>query len=52
MTSFLGSNKGLVDFDQKSLAGKPVPGTRWELEAHARPTVAAASIAFNPIFWK
>ncbi|PVH83098.1 phospholipid methyltransferas-like protein [Cadophora sp. DSE1049] len=33
MTSFVGQNKGLVDFDQKSLA------------------VAAASIAFNPIFW-
>ncbi|KAK6595071.1 methylene-fatty-acyl-phospholipid synthase [Botrytis cinerea] len=33
MTSFLGNNKGLVDFDQKSL------------------TIAAASIAFNPIFW-
>ncbi|EPE32373.1 hypothetical protein GLAREA_07506 [Glarea lozoyensis ATCC 20868] len=33
MTSFLGNNKGLVDFDQKSLA------------------IAAASIAFNPIFW-
>merc|ERR1711977_99099 len=33
MTSFVGHNKGLIDFDQKSLA------------------VAAASIAFNPIFW-
>jgi len=32
MTTFLGS-KGLVDFDQRSLA------------------IAAASIAFNPIFW-
>ncbi|TGO27565.1 hypothetical protein BPAE_0040g00460 [Botrytis paeoniae] len=36
MTSFLGNNKGLVDFDQKSLATL---------------LVAAASIAFNPIFW-
>ncbi|TVY27343.1 Phosphatidyl-N-methylethanolamine N-methyltransferase [Lachnellula hyalina] len=33
MTSFLGNNTPLVDFDQKSLA------------------IAAASIAFNPIFW-
>jgi len=33
MTSFLGQNRGLVDFDQKSLA------------------IAAAAIAFNPIFW-
>jgi len=33
MTSFLGSNKTLIDFDQTSLA------------------VAAAAIAFNPIFW-
>lgn len=33
MTTFLGDYKGLVDFDQKSLA------------------IAAASIAFNPIFW-
>ncbi|CAG8950643.1 hypothetical protein HYFRA_00002852 [Hymenoscyphus fraxineus] len=33
MTSFVGSNKGLVDFDQRSLA------------------IAAAAIAFNPIFW-
>ncbi|KAL3420762.1 methylene-fatty-acyl-phospholipid synthase [Phlyctema vagabunda] len=33
MSNFLGLSKGLVDFDQKSLA------------------IAAASIAFNPIFW-
>jgi methylene-fatty-acyl-phospholipid synthase len=33
MSSFTGQSKGLIDFDQKSLA------------------VAAASIAFNPIFW-
>jgi len=33
MTSFVGDLKGLIDFDQKSLA------------------IAAASIAFNPIFW-
>ncbi|EDO00547.1 hypothetical protein SS1G_14417 [Sclerotinia sclerotiorum 1980 UF-70] len=33
MSSFLDNNRGLVDFDQKSLA------------------IAAASIAFNPIFW-
>ncbi|RDL42016.1 Phospholipid methyltransferas-like protein [Venustampulla echinocandica] len=33
MANIMGQNKGLIDFDQKSLA------------------IAAASIAFNPIFW-
>jgi hypothetical protein len=53
MTSFLGNSKGLVDFDQKSLASMKKslsPPSRQKL-THVT-LVAAAAIAFNPIFWK
>jgi hypothetical protein len=53
MTSFLGNSKGLADFDQKSLASmKNFPSPpRMQKLTHVT-QVAAASIAFNPIFWK
>lgn len=51
MTSFLGSNTPLVDFDQKSLAStfQPLPSSSYNTNTSQ---VAAAAIAFNPIFWK
>lgn len=52
MTSFVGHNKGLIDFDQKSLAGMFVCNNWTEIQKLIDATVAAASIAFNPIFWK
>lgn len=49
--------KGLIDFDQKSLASEFPSLHKYFYSRHnpgltALPPVAAFSIAFNPIFWK
>jgi hypothetical protein len=43
----------LIDWDQRSLAGRhtPPPAIYLDTNSSAFP-VAAAAIAFNPIFWK
>jgi hypothetical protein len=51
MDTLIGRND-LVDFDQKSLAGiKPQTPKLHKVADESLP-VAAAAIAFNPIFWK
>jgi hypothetical protein len=51
MTTFLGS-KGLIDLDQRSLASKFKCLWTTAAKRSQQPSVAAAAIAFNPIFWK
>ena len=51
MASLIGGNS-LVDFDQRSLAGMQ-PSTAFHPDRNLSAfIVAAAAIAFNPIFWK
>jgi hypothetical protein len=60
MAEYLELANGLVDFDQKSLAGMFSGLTPYHMhmqfflskELTDSPIVAAAAIAFNPIFWK